>query len=493
MEQTVVDGVPVYWAEGPAPMTATLAFGVGTRDESFRTIGVTHLIEHLAMSALPRVHYEHNASVELETTQFFATGKPAQLVEFLDVVCRALADLPLDRVEKEAGVLAAEGSQVTHPTAAALLARRFGTSGYGLAPWAGPGYDRIPAEAVAAHARRYFTKGNAVLTLTGPPPEGLRLALPDGERPARVAQEPLPADGPRWSAENVPCPGLSLTGPSASAPWNIAMLVLQERLTTTARREKGISYDVGGERADVSPETTERLIWLDAREGREAEVAEILWNTAQRLADDGPDQEEVDHELAAFAELIDDPRLVVARLDLRARAELLGGPYYTDEDWLVELKAVTPEQVAAVMAEGLRTALLVVPEGVALDLSDRDGAPVAVGGCARVIGPEPDGRVLRPPLAARVLNGAARRVRLILGTDGVTLRDDDGDLHTIRFADVVGVEVQDGARTVFGRHGCVIPVDPDLFRGAEAAVAALDAAVDPALRYRTSDLVSRDE
>lgn len=491
MEQTVVDGVPVFWAQGPAPMTATLTFGCGARDETFRTIGITHLIEHLTMSALPRVHYEHNAAVELEVTQFFATGKPAQLVEFLDVVCRALADLPLDRIDKEAGVLAAEGGQVTHPTAATLLARRYGTSGYGLAPWVGPGYDRLPAAAVAAHAARFFTKGNAVLTLTGPPPEGLRLALPEGPRPVHVAQVPLPVDGPRWSAESVPCPGLAMLGPSISAPWTIAMQVLQERLTAVARREKGLSYDVDGTRADVDPATAERVIWVDAREGRETEVAEILWDTARRLAGSGPRQDEIDHEVAAFAELIEDPRLVEAELDLRAKAELLGERHRTKEEWLAELKAVTPGQVAAAVSAGLRTALLVVPEGGVLELSDLDGARIAVGGCAREES-VPEGRVFRPSLLARAVNGAARRARLVLAADRISFCDDEGDVHAIRFADVVGVEVHDGARTVFGRSGCVIPVDPGLFRGAAEAVAALDAAVDPELRYTRTDLVDRE-
>jgi hypothetical protein len=54
------------------------------------------------------------------------------------------------------------------------------------------------------------------------------------------------------------------------------------------------------------------------------------------------------------------------------------------------------------------------------------------------------------------------------------------------------VEVNADARTVFSRFGCVVPVDPDLFRGAEAAVTALDAATDPGLHYQRTDLASFD-
>jgi predicted Zn-dependent peptidase len=488
MEQTVVDGVPVFWAQGPAPMTATLAFGCGARDETFRTIGVTHLIEHLAMSTLPRLHHEHNASVDLEITQFYATGKPAQLVEFLERICRALSDLPLDRVDKEAGVLTAEGSQVVHPTAGSLLARRFGTAGYGLAPWIGPGYDRIPAETVAAHAARFFSRGNAVLALTGPPPEGLRLPLPEGSRPVHQAVAAVPADGPHWSAESVPSPGLAMTGPVKSAAWDIGTQILRERLTTVARREKGLSYEVGTEWTETDA-TSERMIWVDAREGQETEVATILWDTARQLANRGPGQDEIDHEVAGFAELVEDPRTVEAEVDLRARTELLGLRYYSGKEWLAQLAAVTPEQVAGVLTEGLRTALLVVPEDHTVELSDLDGAPVAVGGCVRTAA-VPEGQTFRPPLLSRMRGGGARRARLVLTADGIALCDDDGDVHLIPFSEVVGVEVQDGARIVFGRFGCVVPVDPDLFRGTEAAVAAIDANVDPALRYRRTDLIS---
>jgi hypothetical protein len=489
MEQTEIDGVPVFWAEGPAPMTATLAFGCGARDETFRTIGVTHLIEHLAMSTLPRLHHEHNASVDMEITQFFATGKPGQLVDFLRQVCEALSDLPLDRIDKEAGVLAAEGSQAIHPTAGTLLARRFGTSGYGLAPWLGPGFDRLPASAVAEHAGRFFTKGNAVLALTGPPPEGLRLPLPEGPRPVHQLAAPLPVDGPRWSAEAVPCPGLSVTGPAKSAPRDLGLQILRERLTTIARREKGISYEVGIDWVDVDPTTSDRMIWVDAREGQETEVANILWDTVRQLATFGPTPDELAHEVAAFAEVVDDPRTVEADLDLRARTELLGQVYHSGAEWLTILTAVTADQVATAFSDDLRTALLVVPEPYTLELSDVDGKPIVAGGCDRTTA-VPDGKTFRPPMRARMLNGSARRTHLILTPTAIGLHDDDGDIHLVPFRDVVGIEVHEGTRTVFGRYGCVVPVDPELFRGAEAAVAALDNGVDPALRYPRTELIS---
>lgn len=256
------------WAPGPPPLRATLSFGCGARDEQFRTIGVTHLIEHLAMSALGRVHYEHNGTVDLELTSFTAVGRPEQVTDFVERICAALGDLPVDPIHHEAGVLAAEGGWATHPTAAALLARRFGYQAYGLAPLTGPGSDRIDADAVRAHAARYFVAGNAVLQLTGPPPPTMRLPLPEGPRAVHPMPEPIRPDGPRWSAEPVPGPGISLLGARADPAWAMAMAILDHRLTHRARHERGLSYEVDGTRAVIDETTADRLLWVDARRHR---------------------------------------------------------------------------------------------------------------------------------------------------------------------------------------------------------------------------------
>src|SRR5687768_17095636 len=133
MLQTSVDGVPVFYAEGPPPLTAGLVFGVGRRDETFVQGGVTHLVEHLAMRAVGRTAIESNASVDLTSTEFLASGSPDRVAAFLRAVCRALADLPTDQLAVEADVLRAEGGTVAAPPVALLLGELYGTTGAGLA------------------------------------------------------------------------------------------------------------------------------------------------------------------------------------------------------------------------------------------------------------------------------------------------------------------------------------------------------------------------
>ncbi len=485
MERTEIDGVPVLWAQGPAPLSATLVFGCGGQDETFRTIGVTHLVEHLAMSGLPRVHHDRNACVDLQTTQFTATGRPEQIVTFLDAVCRALGDLPMDRIQKEAGVLAAEGGAYADPTVAALLTRRFGVRGPGLAPWNGPGFDRISADDVRAYAARFFTAGNAVLVLTGPPPEGLRLPLPAGPRAQHPAVAPVPTSGPQWSEHVVPAVGAALLG-EHSATWSLGMSVLAERLEQIARHHHGLSYEVSGDTVPYDGDAMLYAITVDAREGQEAEVARLLWAELTRMAEQGPTEEELAEEAEAAREAYQDPRFGEVELLGAATRELFGQPYLPPAERLARREAVTPEDVRRVFRAALGTAHLVVPCGVSVDLP-------GVAGHACTDGRElPSGRLFQPPALAKVFSREARALRLVLTDDGLALRDPDGDVHRVRFAEVVGVEEDGAERTVFGSHGCIINVDPELFKGAEAAVQAVDAAVPAQLRYRRSELVGED-
>ena len=149
MERIDIDGVPVFTAPGPDRITAVLTFGVGLRDETFATVGVTHLIEHLVMGALPRSHLQCNAMVDVDLTSFYATGRPEAVRVFLETVCRAVADLPTERMALEIGVLQAENCAGTHPTVAALLGARYGLRGPGLTITAGAGPGAGPTAAAA--------------------------------------------------------------------------------------------------------------------------------------------------------------------------------------------------------------------------------------------------------------------------------------------------------------------------------------------------------
>jgi hypothetical protein len=485
MQQVEIDGVPVVWEQGPAPLRATLTFGVGARDETFRTIGVAHMVEHLAMGALPRVHYDRNASVDAVTTDFTVCGRPEQVVEFLDQVCRALGDLPLDRMAKEAGVLAAEGGHVAAPAVEALLHERLGARGAGLAVYTGPGYDRLTREHVRAFAERYFVAGNAVLQLTGPPPEGLRLPLPPGPRPARELPSPAPQSGPTWTNAGTPSVAAAMVA-DWDVAWTVGMGILIDRLEQIARHEHGLSYDVDGATVSLGGDTVLTAVAVDAREGQEGRVAELLWQELRRMAAEGPADADVAHEIQGAREAFADPRFVEVDLQRAAEALLFGETFQPRAQRLAAIETVTAEQIRDRLAAALPSVQIVLPCDVAADLPG-----MTEGGCPRGR-VEPPGRVFTPPLLAKAMNRGARGLRLILTGDGLALREPDGDVHTVRWAEVVGVQRHEGERIVFGASSCLVAVDPELFRGAEAAVAAVDSHVPASLHWELSEFVPAD-
>ncbi|MFB6958448.1 insulinase family protein [Streptomyces sp. NPDC056309] len=455
---------------------------------------MTHLVEHLAMSTLPRLHHEHNASVTLSLTDFTASGSTAQVAEFLTRVCEALSALPLDRMEREAGVLAAEGAGVTDPTSAELLSFRYGTVGAGLASWDGPGPDRIPADAVRDVAARYFHADNAVLVLTGPPPAGLRLPLPRGPRPDRSRTQPVLKAGPAWFQAGVPGPGLAFHGDLDDPALVLAHAVLQERLRQRARHQEGLSYEVGGARVHTGAGQGEYTLCLDAREGQEQRVAELLWQEALRMASAGVTEEELAEELAGFREVWLDPRSASSELGEAAACLLLGLDYQDAPTRLDALAKVTPEQAGQAFTTALATALLVVPCHVEVELRRLDGTSLTQEICSTTRVFPSDVRVFKPSLFKRTVSSAARAARLGVGPSGLWCCDADDDVHHVPFDEVVGVEIRGTGRVVFGSGGCFIPVVPELWAKIGPAVAAIDAAVPEALRYETSGLLpGRDD
>src|SRR3954453_16158402 len=425
-----IDGVPGFWQEAPGPLSAGLVFGCGTRDETVMTIGVTHLVEHLAMTTMPKVHHDTNAAVDLLTTEFVVTGRPDQVVAFLHGVCAGLATIPLDRLAREVGVIEAEAGMAAHPTAAALLTRRFGARDVGLESFAGPGLAGIPAEAVMAHVARFFVSGNAALWLTGRPPPGLRLLLPPGGRARRVAPVAVAQDGPRWSPEAVPASGLLLSGTDSPA-WLNKMNLLGERLAAEARHQRGVSYEVFGDAVDIGGRSREYLLGADARAGQDGVVAEILWEQLCQLAADGPTDEELAHEKEGFAEAYSDPRWPREELATRAWAELFDVRYRDPQTRLREVAEITSADVARCLTEALPTALVAVPEDVSVHLPG-----VALGGCPRTREP-PRGQPFAMTTAARLFSRQWRAPRLYLTGTGLAMRDPDGDVHETRFDDVV--------------------------------------------------------
>ena len=464
--------MPVFTAPGPERITAALVFGVGVRDETYRTLGVTHLVEHLVMGALPKSHLECNAMVDVESTTFMASGPPDRVAAFLAGVCAALTDLPTERIALETGVLEAEGCPGAHPTASVLWGARFGLRGPGVAVAGGGVPGPLHADEVRAHVRRWFVAGNAALVWHGPYPEGLRLALPRGPRPVRDVPPAREQRAPLWTTGATAGVGLLVrSGGPADAALALALDVLEERVREVARHQRGLSYSTDTVVVDVAPGHRETALVVDARPGEEAEVARLLWQQYLRLGDAGPTPAEVAHAVVGRAEhAAGGAGTVAADLARAAFCSLFDLPVRTAEQTLDDWRSVTHTAAAAALRATRPSAVLAAPEGA--DLCGLPGGIDRRALCTRV--PVlPAGRTFRPRLAARLSGRAA--VRLVVGDDVLGSIDADGYAHLVPWTEIAAVEDAADGRGVLvvGLDLCAVEVHESLFgRRALAAVRA---------------------
>lgn len=468
MEESEIDGVTVAWRERPGPLRATLAFGVGIRDETLDSLGVTDAVAALT-TPNPRSAARHGSSettVDVDVTTFELTGSPDKVATWLAGLCAALSSPPLDRMAAITDA-AADGRMTEPDTAGTLLLHRYGLRGPGLARWSTPRYAGLTPETIRRYAGEYFVAGNAALMLTGPPPSGLHLPLPAGPRPERPMAEPVSPNGPQWF-DTAGAEVYVALRCGRGLRWLLAHDVLWQRLLR-AVDDAGLRYRVYQWDVDVDPHTSEMLFGLVPARRRAAQpqrAAELLWQELRRLAADPPTVEEI---AAAQARLSDEPSPddLMDDDDIVA-AVLYGLPPLYGPNLRTALATVTQADLHEVAVGWSQSALLVVPESVRPDLPG-----MLFRGCTRG-GIVPEGTRFRRPVLHRLVSANARAERLILGFDSISRVDPTGLVHAIRFADIMIAEENDDARVVYGRDGCVINVDPQRFPGARRVVRMID-------------------
>lgn len=466
----------MFWAHTPGPLTAGLVLGMGLQDEEFRSNGVGHAVEHLAMSAVPRSHLDRNASIGLTETEFTATGPVAAVAEFLEQVCVALADLPLARLEREVGVLDAESGLPTNPAHGAALALRFGYAGLGLAPLGTLPAAALTPEQVRAHAQRHAVRGNAAVYLSGPIPDSLRLPLPDGPAPPDPRPVLLGPPSPSWVGWDTPWPVLSFFGQDGPARRG-ADRILIERLVERLRHEDGLVYDVRPDVVVIGADQRLTTLAAECREDRAGQVAERMWEIATELAATGPTAAEFAHDLAGLRAHFDDPRSALSEAALAAYEAVAGRDVPSRRELARRREELTADAVARALSHGLESAYVIVPRGRQVD-----GGLVEQPGCPQFVSPP----AFSDLFSRRRRSEAPRGSALFLAPDGIGFRGPGGDHHLVRWDTCVGVAVDGGTRLVAGRQRCVVLVDPRDWRDGERAVLAVDRNVPSELFYRLS-------
>ena len=470
-----LDGLPVYWAEAPEgiPFLAGLLFRVGRVDETVRTSGITHLVEHLALPARVPGSVQFNGTVDLTTTTFWATGEREPVLEFLRELVEAIADLPLPRLERERSILHTEASSREHGNADVSLMLRYGARGPGMAWIDEFGLAWLGQAEVAAWAADRFTAGNCALYCNGPPPESLP-ALPDGDR--FLPPEPQPVDYVRYPSVFAfgPPGGVAISlAPPRSSAFLLAAGTLHDRVVQRLRIRLGLTYETDWWWDALTDDVGASVLSVDCLPENLDAARNALLTELEELAYRGPTDAERESDLDQWALTFRDPNELPGRLHWTARNELFGGEARTELEVYEERAAVTRAAAAEALAEAAGGLLLLVPEEASRPAGRFTEYPMSPP--FRVDGK----RYRRGGLPFR-REGNERE--LVVGEEGITLLGTDY-ANTVRFDRMEGMLAwADGTRTLAGYDATFVTVDPAIWRNGKDAVARIDAAVASELR-----------
>ncbi|MET9386567.1 insulinase family protein [Streptomyces sp. NPDC002928] len=464
ISHTTTQGIPTLYAPRPGEITAGLFFRVGRADETLATAGITHLVEHLALHRLGLSDLHYNGATANTYTLFHVTGSEDEVVAYLNSVCAALRDLPLARLETEREILRTEAAGRNGGPGSQLPLWRYGAQSYGLTSYNELGTWSLTADQVRHWAETRFTRDNAVLWLTSDHvPPGLDLTLPTGTRyPTPTATSALPAT-PAYIHGDDGHVVFNAVLPRSTAAAVFAD-VLGRALFQDLRQEGGYSYSA---EADYTPRDADHATltaYADALPKKQDAVVGGFIDTLARLRAGRIEQSELDSARTKILKMYDTPDLGAASLPSYALSLLLGHRILSPEQHRAELNAVTVADLRDVAREAWSDGLLQVPGR---------GADWA-------------GFTLAPQYSQSALTGTRHqsleddRVTLTIGTEGVSLTTPRGPV-TVRYDSCAAMTTRpDGARSLTGRDGFCVSIEPTLYRGVTPErIAAVDASVPP--------------
>lgn len=454
---TEVDGVTTIWAEVSGPLRAQLLFRAGYGDETLITHGQTHLIEHLAFSGLNNAGQTHGGFVNAVFTGFSTVGSDQEVSGFLHHICGALTSLPADRLESEKQILRAEEAARSSNVHDYLFRWRYGAKGYGLCNMPQYGLRKVTIEQLQNYSTQKFTRQNAVLWLSDPPPADLRLYLPEGVKCPIPRLEPILPAFPCWFVDDT-SGGIAV---GSTVPRSFAGPILCEiithRLYKRLRTTHALSYNPMVNYFPLDADTAHVTVYADSPKDHREKLAKEFGELIAGLGEIEPSEVENARQSllkkmsGSLAPSPDDRRL--AMLSAAAWAYLFGNKFETIEDLEAGYASVAASDVSRIGFDLQKTALFALPGEAKLQACFGEKAPFAVASAVK-------GRKI--PHADAPIN----RERLVLSPEGVSHIWPDGSHLTVRYAELAAAYYfEDGCVCLISEDLCHVAVEPLLWRG----------------------------
>ncbi len=468
VEQDTIDGVRVLRSDPVLGRhAAALTFRVGRFDEILPLAGITHMVEHLTFAGRPTARYSFNASVRGRYTGFYMeSADPADIADFVGAVCDGLAADHGAALDRERVILRTEAA--SRGSAGALgscLVERYGAGGPGLLNYRELGLHHVGWPQVEAWRRQWFTAGNAVLWIAGAIPDGLRIGLPAGPAMTRQDLRRMELTLPGFIAGAQGGIGLSLEGPR-SLGAQVALDVLQQRLTRVLRHERGLVYDVQRAQEDLDRDTIHAWLAADALPESIPAAAHAMLTTFETLADAGCEAAEIEDYAARMRTAHESEGSAVAVLQRHAEA-LLSGREVTAVKETLRLAAELDPKAVGEAAQRLYERMIVAVPG---------DVPAVRGRMARIPHSSPG------TVPGRALKSRDSDAVLTVGGAGVMLTAGSQARITIWYGAVAAlVRWKDGKLTLIGTDGFSMQLDPDEWPGGPSVLDSIAARVHPSL------------
>ncbi len=311
-----------------------------------------------------------------------------------------------------------------------------------------------------------------MLWVVGRLPKGLSLPLPDGPRFPLVDPTPIrELVFPAAMSAGEGGVAIGLEGPRTSTSTTIFRIALN-RLHTQVRLDKGLTYEIGYSRDPLTAARAHNAIWLTCLQDQASAVRLELMQTLDGMAKQGPTQQELDEDMAAFLRHGSDPDSRIQDVASTAQYELVGMPAVGYAGLIEERRVVTAEGCAAELRQMLDTAILVSP-------ADSGNPPARF---------KPYPIYSTHAVAGRTFKNAKdkpwqKSERLVIGPEGISILSKDDLAVTVRWSECVALlGEKNQARVVIGADGFTVRVAPDRWRDGGAALALIESSVPPALR-----------
>jgi hypothetical protein len=452
-------GLPIWYQALDGPVTGALTFRVGIGDEPLVRRGFTHMVEHLTLSNINDPMIQWNGFVDLNRTVFHATGPQPNVEQFLRNVAVNLANLPLDRLDTERDVLAAEARRRGQTLAGELFSRRYGAQAWGTCAWWEMAV-RSAHPAELDHWRRtWFSRGNAVVWMTAEPTADFALDLHDGPRISTPVTDDI-AQGPCWFRHDTNVVAF-LVRPPRSHASTIGAQVIIEQLQRDMRGQ-GLCYSVDAAWHRLDLRRAALVVSCDTVPQRESELARGVVDVLDRLSREVP--VELIDEVKAKREMTTPDDRARGHLDGWSLDLLLGRARTSASAEMAAENSVARANIRHEIEEMRNDLLLMVPPSVAVSARDLPMYPVLAA-------PKIEGRTHSFAHLFEPQDGTAR---LVVGQMGLSL-DMPGESTTVMWSHMAGVmKWRDGTRIVIDGRGQAIVVEPTRFTHGRAAVDEID-------------------